>query len=130
MPPHPHMSPPPSSHRDIQRDRFLKDEADVKTGISICCPPRMHGIDCDVFLGKRTASSMLEYYNGILFMTSNREDAIDPAFGSRVHVTLHYPDLNAEAKRHIWEHFIAQSEPGNTFDEVSYTAPFRVTTKR
>ncbi|KAI0018103.1 P-loop containing nucleoside triphosphate hydrolase protein [Xylariomycetidae sp. FL0641] len=88
--------------------------------------------ECDVFLQKRSINNfahneivavflrLLEYYRGILFMTSNREDAIDPAFQSRTHMTLHYPDLDVAAKRHIWEIFITQWAPDNTIEGSSY----------
>ncbi|PWY75469.1 P-loop containing nucleoside triphosphate hydrolase protein [Aspergillus heteromorphus CBS 117.55] len=39
---------------------------------------------------------------GILFLTSNRSDAIDPAFESRIHVALRYPNLNKSTRRRIW----------------------------
>lgn len=36
---------------------------------------------------------ILEYYSGILFLTTNRVGAIDDAFRSRLHLTLYYPPL-------------------------------------
>jgi hypothetical protein len=37
---------------------------------------------------------VLEYYNGILFLTTNRVGTIDEAFKSRIHVSLYYPPLD------------------------------------
>lgn len=37
---------------------------------------------------------VLEYYSGILFITTNRVGAIDEAFQSRVHLSLYYPHLS------------------------------------
>ncbi|KAF6837852.1 AAA family ATPase [Colletotrichum plurivorum] len=37
---------------------------------------------------------VLEYYSGILFLTTNRVGAIDEAFQSRVHLSLSYPHLS------------------------------------
>ncbi|KAI8186926.1 putative cell division cycle ATPase [Colletotrichum sp. SAR 10_76] len=37
---------------------------------------------------------VLEYYSGILFMTTNRVGALDEAFQSRVHLSLFYPNLS------------------------------------
>ncbi|KAK6065751.1 AAA ATPase family protein [Seiridium cupressi] len=77
--------------------------------------------ECDVFLQKRSLNDMehneivsvflriLEYYKGILFMTSNRADAIDTAFQSRIHLTLRYPDLDSAAKKQIWTQFVKNS---------------------
>ncbi|KAL7942038.1 hypothetical protein V8C42DRAFT_333429 [Trichoderma barbatum] len=39
---------------------------------------------------------MLEYYNGILFLTTNRPGVLDEAVKSRVHLNLHYNFLNEE----------------------------------
>ncbi|KAJ5664204.1 P-loop containing nucleoside triphosphate hydrolase protein [Penicillium longicatenatum] len=52
---------------------------------------------------------LLEYYEsdqGILFLTTNRAAHIDPAFDSRIHVSIRYPELNATSRRHIWNQFI------------------------
>lgn len=39
---------------------------------------------------------MLEYYNGILFLTTNRPGVLDEAVKSRVHLNLHYNFLTEE----------------------------------
>jgi SpoVK/Ycf46/Vps4 family AAA+-type ATPase len=49
---------------------------------------------------------LLEYYEGILFLTTNRIDNIDSAFQSRIHISLSYPDLDHATRRHIWENFL------------------------
>lgn len=53
---------------------------------------------------------MMEYYRGIIIMTTNRVDTMDKAFQSRIHLTLRYPDLDPEAKEHIWRYFVAQTQ--------------------
>ncbi|PYH44104.1 ATP-binding protein [Aspergillus saccharolyticus JOP 1030-1] len=52
---------------------------------------------------------LLEYYEGILFLTTNRAEQIDPAFESRIHISIRYPELNRSSRRQIWKQFIAQS---------------------
>ena len=39
---------------------------------------------------------ILEYYSGILFLTTNRVGTLDEAFKSRIHVSLKYPPLSKE----------------------------------
>lgn len=39
---------------------------------------------------------MLEYYNGIIFLTTNRAGVLDEAVKSRVHLNLYYDHLNEE----------------------------------
>lgn len=74
--------------------------------------------EADVFLGERTSESLarnelvsifltkLEYYQGILFLTTNRISSIDHAFQSRVDLFLPYHDLTPDARRQVWENFI------------------------
>lgn len=37
---------------------------------------------------------VLEYYAGILFLTTNRIGDFDEAFTSRIHISLYYPELS------------------------------------
>ncbi|KAK0656969.1 hypothetical protein B0T16DRAFT_344447 [Cercophora newfieldiana] len=46
---------------------------------------------------------VLEYYDGLLFLTTNRPGALDEAFSSRIHLKLHYPRLSADQTKEIWE---------------------------
>lgn len=46
---------------------------------------------------------VLEYYSGILFLTTNRVGVIDEAFKSRIHVTLLYPELTEMQTKAIWK---------------------------
>jgi hypothetical protein len=45
---------------------------------------------------------ILEYYKGVLFLTTNRPGVLDEALKSRVHVSLHYPSLDMEKSREIF----------------------------
>lgn len=49
---------------------------------------------------------MLEYFQGVLFLTTNRKQDFDDAFKSRIHVTISYHKLSSEAKSQIWESLI------------------------
>ena len=49
---------------------------------------------------------LLEYYAGILFLTSNRVSSFDLAFKSRIHIALHYPELTIEVRRQLWRNFL------------------------
>lgn len=89
--------------------------------------------ECDVLLAQRGSDSLgrnsivaiflrlLEYYRGMLFMTTNRVEAVDPAFQSRVHLTIRYPHLDGPARRQIWERFIQSSHQESTLDEINFT---------
>lgn len=48
----------------------------------------------------------LEYFNGILFLTTNRIGAFDQAFQSRIHVTLGLPALDRDRRAEVWDIFL------------------------
>ena len=50
---------------------------------------------------------MLEYYEGILFLTTNRVDNIDAAFQSRIHISMEYQELSGSSRRHVWSNFLS-----------------------
>ncbi|PWY87579.1 hypothetical protein BO70DRAFT_427501 [Aspergillus heteromorphus CBS 117.55] len=71
--------------------------------------------EADVFLSERTPAAlernalvsvflrMLEYYTGILFLTTNLPGSIDEAFKSRIHISLYYPHLKRDTTLKIWD---------------------------
>ncbi|KAI9862802.1 MAG: hypothetical protein M1824_000932 [Vezdaea acicularis] len=83
--------------------------------------------EADVFLSQRSGTDvernalvsiflrLLEYYEGILFLTSNRVESFDLAFKSRIHIALNYPTLTRPIRRQIWSDFINRL-PKNTWD--------------
>jgi SpoVK/Ycf46/Vps4 family AAA+-type ATPase len=52
----------------------------------------------------------LEYYQGILLLTTNRLSSIDPAFQSRVHFCFNYQPLDSEGRVHVWSTFLKRAE--------------------
>jgi hypothetical protein len=70
--------------------------------------------ECEIFLTKRgddlersaivgSFLRLLDYYRGILFLTTNRADVLDHAVLSRVMLRLDYPDLDHQARAVIWK---------------------------
>ncbi|OMP82174.1 ATPase family AAA domain-containing protein 3B [Diplodia seriata] len=74
--------------------------------------------EADVFLERRQVHDihrnalvsiflrLLEYFQGILFLTTNRVETFDDAFQSRIHMGLRYEELGHQAKRQIWRMFL------------------------
>ncbi|KAK1759718.1 P-loop containing nucleoside triphosphate hydrolase protein [Echria macrotheca] len=74
--------------------------------------------ESDVFLEERSQADLqrnalvsvflrvLEYYDGILILTSNRVGTFDEAFKSRVQLALHYPAIDERGREEIWLEFI------------------------
>ncbi|KAL2143334.1 hypothetical protein VTI28DRAFT_10577 [Corynascus sepedonium] len=94
--------------------------------------------EADVFLEQRSLSDLnrnslvsvflrtLEYYSGILILTSNRVGTFDAAFKSRIQVALHYPPLDRPSRRAIWANFLdmlrddAEKSDGNSNSVLDY----------
>ncbi|KAK4638903.1 hypothetical protein QC761_703490 [Podospora bellae-mahoneyi] len=51
---------------------------------------------------------VLEYYDGILILTSNRVGTFDEAFKSRIQLSIHYDNLNIPQRRKIWRNFLTR----------------------
>ncbi|PHH90782.1 hypothetical protein CDD83_2673 [Cordyceps sp. RAO-2017] len=78
--------------------------------------------EADVFLEERTLFDLqrnalvsvflrvLEYYDGILILTSNRVCIFDEAFKSRIQLTLRYKNLEEPQRKTIWGTFISRLE--------------------
>ncbi|OTB07005.1 hypothetical protein M426DRAFT_71950 [Hypoxylon sp. CI-4A] len=93
--------------------------------------------EADVFLETRKTDNLernelvsvflrlLEYYKGLLFLTTNRVSAIDTAFESRIDLIIPYGDLDQTARRQVWVNFAnilvgGTHELGDAdFDELS-----------
>ncbi|KAI0134856.1 hypothetical protein F4814DRAFT_2258 [Daldinia grandis] len=95
--------------------------------------------EADVFLEKRNMHDIhrnalvsiflrqLEYFQGILFLTTNRVQTFDDAFQSRIHIALRYDDLDVKAKKAIFKIFIERARVVAgidlmPFDEEDYTS--------
>lgn len=78
--------------------------------------------EAEVFLEQRSLDNLernalvsvflrvLEYYEGILILTTNRVGTFDEAFKSRILLSLHYEKLTKGQRRKIWRGFINHLE--------------------
>ncbi|KAK8097681.1 uncharacterized protein PG998_013167 [Apiospora kogelbergensis] len=91
--------------------------------------------EADVFLERRATSDLhrnslvtvflraMEYYRGILFLTTNRVGHFDDAFISRIHVVLRYDNLTNEDRETIWTQFFEKlKKERGKFIEISREA--------
>ncbi|KAK7991568.1 hypothetical protein PG988_000362 [Apiospora saccharicola] len=86
--------------------------------------------EADVFLERRTLYNLqrnalvavflrlLEYYTGILFMTTNRVASFDDAFKSRIHMPLKFPPLPVSSRWAIWQQFCSRAGAGDYHEEL------------
>lgn len=78
--------------------------------------------EADVFLEKRDTQNLvrnaivcvflrlLEKYNGIMFLTTNRKTELDYAFQSRISLILEYNDLNYENRLKVWNSLLSSAK--------------------
>jgi AAA+ superfamily predicted ATPase len=50
----------------------------------------------------------LKYFQGIMFLTTNRVTTFDAAFQSRINFAIKFDNLNTQAKKTIWNNFLEQ----------------------
>ncbi|KAH8679084.1 hypothetical protein BGZ60DRAFT_468389 [Tricladium varicosporioides] len=89
--------------------------------------------EADVFLEKRTIQDihrnalvsiflrLLEYFQGILFLTTNRVETFDDAFQSRIHIALRYGELSTKAKKSVFKMFIERVRVLEGVDTMPFT---------
>lgn len=84
--------------------------------------------EADVFLETRGATDtgrnalvsvllrVLEYYAGVMILTTNRVKTIDVAVISRIHLAIRYEDLGPNQMKSIFKYFLDQLEPNDIED--------------
>lgn len=82
--------------------------------------------EADVFLEQRSLHELernklvsiflrvLEYYEGTMFLTTNRVETFDPAFQSRIHISLDYQELSIDSRKTVWDNFLNSSTQEHT----------------
>jgi SpoVK/Ycf46/Vps4 family AAA+-type ATPase len=55
-------------------------------------------------------------------LTTNRAQNIDPAFESRIHISLNYQELDVGSRRHIWKQFLSRSNETFTDEQLDQMA--------
>ena len=89
---------------DLERNSLVSSELEFLNR-SLCWYTNLSSV---VFL------RMMEYYRGILFLTTNRVGHFDDAFVSRVHIVIEYQNLSETDRERIWSQFFnkLQTERG------------------
>jgi hypothetical protein len=89
--------------------------------------------EADIFLESRSQGDIernslvslflraLEYYQGLIFLTTNRIGTFDEAIISRVHVILHFPDLTDDYRQRIWDTSFRKLQDERKDIEVDFT---------
>lgn len=65
---------------------------------------------------------VIEYYDGILFLTTNRIGTSDEAVWSRIHATIYYSDFTGPQRQQIWNTYFTKLEKDRADMIVSESA--------
>lgn len=92
--------------------------------------------EADVFMETRTTVDvnrnamvsiflrLLERNQSIMFLTTNRADNIDPAFKSRISITIAYKQLEQQARKQVWANLLQaanlQVESPDVLEQISH----------
>ncbi|KAH7472882.1 hypothetical protein FOMA001_g12112 [Fusarium oxysporum f. sp. matthiolae] len=91
--------------------------------------------EADVFMAERNPNDIhrnelvsiflreLEYYRGIIFLTTNLYHTIDTAFRSRVSLHLLFKSLTREARETVWRKFLQRLPDSNRITDVTDESP-------
>jgi SpoVK/Ycf46/Vps4 family AAA+-type ATPase len=78
--------------------------------------------EADIFMEKRSTNDiqrnamvsvflrLLERYQGIMFLTTNRPEHFDEAFKSRISVSISYKELDEESRLKVWINLLEASK--------------------
>jgi SpoVK/Ycf46/Vps4 family AAA+-type ATPase len=79
--------------------------------------------EADIYLENRTSGAdptrnamtgiflrLLEYYKGVLFLTTNRVTAVDAAFCPRISMFIRYHPLTHSSRAKVWETLLCRAE--------------------
>ena len=81
----------------LKRNGLVSGEVSLSNTIGLPVDSQTLTYAVSVFL------RVLEYYAGVLILTTNRVGEFDEAFRSRIHVSLYYPKLEEHTTTEIWE---------------------------
>jgi SpoVK/Ycf46/Vps4 family AAA+-type ATPase len=88
--------------------------------------------EADVFLSRRTTGDIvrnafitvflrsMEYYAGIMLLTTNQKEAFDEAFQSRIHLQIPYLPANHAQRKAIWANIVAAQKVEHNLDEAAF----------
>ncbi|KAF2675938.1 P-loop containing nucleoside triphosphate hydrolase protein, partial [Lentithecium fluviatile CBS 122367] len=118
---------------DLSHLRAADFEKVLKTQLSTSFQERAIVLmdEADMLLATRTMNElsrnamvsitlrMMEYFQGILFLTATRVCTVDEAYRSRIHLSLHYPKMDRPSAIQVWKSELQclRVEGGLTFNE-------------
>ncbi len=112
------------SHLETQLNKILELAASWKAVVLID--------EADIFMAKRTEHNiihnaivsvflrLLERYDGVMFLTTNRNSDIDEAFKSRISISIPFEKPNINTRNEIWTNLLHASKTELSKEDIVY----------
>lgn len=101
---------------DIQRNALVSGEQNAFAYPGLKSQTPNHWLTKHTHTPFQVFLRVLEYYEGILFLTTNRVGVFDEAFKSRIHLPLYYPPLEWKYTKKIWHTHLLKLDRSGLFD--------------
>jgi SpoVK/Ycf46/Vps4 family AAA+-type ATPase len=88
--------------------------------------------EADIFLARRTTKDIvrnafvsvflrnMEYYQGIMLLTTNRHEEFDEAFQSRIHIQIPYEPADSSRRTAIWKNLLDDQGTHHDLDAEAF----------
>lgn len=108
--------------KDTHRNAMISSRSYATPPVFISCfppgPALRFGITNQCAWAETVFLRTLEYYQGILFLTTNRVGVIDEVFKSRIHVSLRYSKVKLKSTLEIWKSTLKRIERDNERQDI------------
>lgn len=94
--------------------------------------------EADIFMEKRSTNDiqrnamvsiflrLLERYQGIMFLTTNRPEHFDEAFRSRISISINYKELDEESRFQVWSNLLKASNVFINKENIKLLSEFKM----
>ncbi len=94
--------------------------------------------EADIFMEARNKSDierngmvsiflrLLERHQGVMFLTTNRNEDLDPAFKSRISIIIGYENLSVQSRQTVWTNLLKAAGISLTDQDISNLAKYEI----
>ena len=69
---------------------------------------------------------LLERHQGVMFLTTNRNEDLDPAFKSRISIIIEYQVLSQDARQQVWNNLLTAAAIKMTSEDIDKLSQYQI----
>ena len=69
---------------------------------------------------------LLERHQGVMFLTTNRNEDLDPAFKSRISIIIEYQVLSQDARQQVWNNLLTAAAIKMTPEDIDKLSQYQI----